>query len=316
MSTLYAQTCIGFVLDAIEVRSRHGFECNIGGTKMWLFPRLGAMSLDTPERVRYFGLRSVRTCGICRLRKGRSVTRAASRHVSENIDYLYQQANGEARTRPLQKVRKRCREKLSRHGFDRKKRCRLMNHVKHCLVSIPECQPILFAGLVRYEAMHVYYIGYCSWLLTHLVRLVPTNKYRDVGDRVKSCHQFRDAITGSIHPRLPSLIRLTNFTAEKRVRAVFYWAHVLGLQADVIVPPCRWDAQCAVATLQLLLIATRGHRSYTSAELDTIFKNVGRQFFVHLESIAKYVDEQRVQAAEADDPGTKVEPWTRIARYV
>ena len=73
------------------------------------------------------------------------------------------------------------------------------------------------------------------------------------------------------------------------VRAIFYWAHVLGLRADVIVEPCRHHAQAVVATLQLLLIATRGHRSYTSTELDIIFRDVGRQFFRHLEALAKHV---------------------------
>ena len=60
------QSCIGSILQIIEAQSRHGFTCRIRGKKMFLFPRLGAMSLDTPERVKYFGLRNVSACGICR----------------------------------------------------------------------------------------------------------------------------------------------------------------------------------------------------------------------------------------------------------
>lgn len=44
------QSCIGFVLDAIEARAKYGFKCTIGGETMVLFPRLGCISLDTPEK--------------------------------------------------------------------------------------------------------------------------------------------------------------------------------------------------------------------------------------------------------------------------
>ena len=53
-------------------------------------PCLGMLTLDTIERVKYFGLRSVRACGICRLRKGRSVMRKATRHDPEDVKQLYE----------------------------------------------------------------------------------------------------------------------------------------------------------------------------------------------------------------------------------
>ena len=83
------QTCIGHVLKCINNSSRHGFLGNIGPTKIHFFPFLGMLTLDTIERVKYFGLRSVRACGICRLRKGRSVVRKATRHDPEQIKRLY-----------------------------------------------------------------------------------------------------------------------------------------------------------------------------------------------------------------------------------
>ena len=86
------QTCIGIILDRIEAFACHGFKCIIGETEHLLFPRLGAMALDTMERYKYFGLRSVRSCGICRLRKGRSVTREASRHNPEQVENLLHSA--------------------------------------------------------------------------------------------------------------------------------------------------------------------------------------------------------------------------------
>ena len=181
--------------------------------------------------------------------------------------------------------RKRARDQLSRHGLDWTKRCRLMKVVKHCLVTVDKWGPRLFGGLVRYERMHVYYQGFCTYALELIIQCVSKDKYTDVHNTVKACHQFRDPVTGKTHPRLPYLLPLTHLTAERRVRAIFYWAHALGLQAEVIIEPMREHVQYAVAYLQLILIATRGHRAYTSHELQTIFHDVGRQFFVHLEKL-------------------------------
>jgi hypothetical protein len=111
----------------------------------------------------------------------------------------------------------------------------------------------------------------------------------------------RDPTTGTRHPRLPSVLKMTHLTAERRVRAIFYWAHVLGTKADVIhVADARRHAQAAVATLQIILIATRGHRPYTPTELEFIFHDLGRQFFISLEQLAVFTDAKRMTSgAEA-----------------
>ena len=102
-------------------------------------------------------------------------------------------------------------------------------------------------------------------------------------------------LTGKGHPRLSSVLKMTHLTAERRVRAIFYWAHVLDTEAEIVVEEMRLPAQVAVATLQLLLIATRGHRSYTQSELDIIFLDVGQQFFSSLEQMAAYADRERLR---------------------
>ena len=95
------QTCIGHVLRCINNSSRRGFLGNIGPNKIQFFPCLGMLTLDTPERAKYFGLRSYRACGICRLRKGRSVVRQATRHKPEEIKKLYDVACAPTGTRYL-----------------------------------------------------------------------------------------------------------------------------------------------------------------------------------------------------------------------
>ena len=189
--------------------------------------------------------------------------------------------------RQRKRRRKEVRERLLRHGLNHEKRCRITDHAKTCLVTIPHIGPRLFGGLARYERMHVYFIGYCGYLMDLLIQCVKKNKYGRVKQIVRQCNHFRDPVTGTTHPRLPHLMKMTHLTAERRVRAIFYWAHVLGTSADVIHEhSLRRPAQCVVATLQIILIAVRGHRAYTSEELEIVFKGVSRQFFSSLEQLA------------------------------
>ena len=285
------QKVIGLILRCLEECAKDGFLGIIGGKTMRLYPRLGALALDTPERVKYFGLRSQRACGICRFRSGRSASRSATRHNDALIATLYNNVNSTATSRHVRKV---SRQSLNRYGFKYDRRCELLDNVKHALVHVNNYPDTLYGGLIRYERMHVYFINYCTYLMELLAKCVPANCYDAVSSSVRQCHQFRDTLTGVTHPRLRSVLKMTHLTAERRVRAIFYWAHVLGTRALVIVEPCRVHAQVAVSTLQLLLVATRGHRAYTLEELNTIFRQVGTQFFRSMEQISSHLERQRV----------------------
>ena len=86
----------------------------------------------------------------------------------------------------------------------------------------------------------------------------------------------------------------------------------MGTRAQVIKhEPCRVHAQTLIATLQLLLISTRGHRSYTSQELETIFTDVGMQFFRSMESIELFLEtlrNERKQRLHEKDPSRHPAP--------
>ena len=274
--------------------------CTIGDASMRLYPRLGALALDSPERVKYFGLRSYRACGICRFRSGRSCARLGTRHNDNEISELYRQANDRnVIGRGQIQTRKRAREKLNRHGFKYHQQCELLRNAEHSLVHVEKYPCTLYGGLIQYERMHVFYINYCSYLLDILVKCVPQDQAETVAATVRQCNQFRDPITGVTHPRLPSVLKMTHMTAERRARAIFYWAHVMGKHANVIITPCRVHAQVAVSTLQLLLIATRQHRAYTLTELQTIFVDVGTQFFRSLERMSEILENIRIQKKTA-----------------
>ena len=71
----------------------------------------------------------------------------------------------------------------------------------------------------------------------------------------------------------------------------------------------------------MILIAVRGHRAYTSGELDVIFKEVGQQFFMALEELSNWHDEKsfnRKADMHQRDPEKNAEPvrFQRTKRFV
>ena len=234
------------------------------------------------------------------------------------MNILFGWANREAHTQTLISQRSKARHKLERHGWNYKRQCQLPKFAEKCLVQVFE-RP--YAGLLDYERMHPFFINFCSYAMELFAELVPKEKYAEVHESVLKCQQFRDPVSGRGHPRLSSVLKMTHLTAERRVRAIFYWAHVLGTDADIIEPPSmRIHAQVAVTTLQLLLIAVRGHRAYTRAELHTIFVDVGTQFFCALEALAQQADASRMrrgQQAHLKNPhrNRPPVPFKRQRRY-
>ena len=167
------QECIGALLQKIEVRAKNGFCCSVGGENLLLFPRMGAMSLDTKERVKYFGQRSNRACSVCRLRNGRSILRRSKRQDPDIMKLLFRWANmSDVHTRVLSSQRARARATLLRHGWNYKRRCRLCDHAHDCLVHVPEFPRTPFGGLCHFERMHTFFIAYCDYLMDLLTSLV------------------------------------------------------------------------------------------------------------------------------------------------
>ena len=253
------------------------------------------MTLDTIERVKYFGLRGIHACGICCLRNGRSATRRSRRHDHALIQLLFGWATSECHTQHRRSQRAKARAKLLRHGFKYKQRCRLHEFAQHCIVHVPEFPNTLFAGLCQFERLHTFYINYCQYVMDLLTKCLLPDVHAKVAVCVKQCHNFRDPVTGIAHPALHTILKMNHLTAERRVRAIFYWAHVLGTAAELLVVSMRAHALVAVSTLQLLLISTRGHRAYTRREMEVIYHEAGRQFFVALEALAEHADTKRMQ---------------------
>jgi len=101
---------------------------------------------------------------------------------------------------------------------------------------------------------------------------------------------------------------------------MLYTTRIRPCKPHVYVQPMPHVSQIVVATLQILLIATRGHRAYSSKELDFIFLEVGTQFFRSLEALAACLERKRCRRLrilnhrnpDRHPPST---PFMREARY-
>ena len=210
----------------------------------------------------------------------------------------FQLATAATHTRAGITLRAKARASLFRQGFKWKFPCQLNYFANRCLVSIPSLPARLFGGVCQFERLHALFINYCDYATDLLeVCVIPGNENLvRVRERINQCFNFRDPRSGKYHFRLQSLLKVPHKTAERRVMSIFYWAHVMGPAGDIIVEEVRMNALATVSTLQLLLIATRGHRSYTRGEWHEIFTQVGHQFFANLETLAEYAEAKRMSA--------------------
>ena len=130
------------------------------------------MSLDTKERVKYFGQRSDRSCGYCRLRNGRSTMRGSKRQDPDIMNLLFRWATMQANNRTTISQRARARSTLLRHGWNYKRKCRLLQFARTCLVNVSQFTELPYGALCHFERMHTFFIAYCDYLVDLVVSLV------------------------------------------------------------------------------------------------------------------------------------------------
>ena len=145
------------------------------------------MSLDTKERVKYFGQRSDRSCGYCRLRNGRSTMRGSKRQDPDIMNLLFRWATMQANNRTTISQRARARSTLLRHGWNYKRKCRLLQFARTCLVNVPQFTELPYGGLCHFERMHTFFIAYCDYLVDLVVSLVKPEMKSKVKHVFQTC---------------------------------------------------------------------------------------------------------------------------------
>lgn len=288
--------CAAAILKVLETGAARGVKCRLlnqfnNEVTLLLYPRLSSMNFDQPEAQLFFGLQNKTSCSKCRRRKGYSAFRVCKRHKGEDIRRLYCIANDDQHEH-----RNLAREKLHRWGFNYARECCLHSVSDKLLVRLPG-EDEVFPCVDYRDRMHGLIIFLHRMLFTVLDKIVVTQAHRRVLDRrlQEVCRRrFRNE-EGYVRGQ-KSVFTDVGMTATDKAIVIFLLSHVIGpAPGEIFDMRVYFPLATAIANAQLILIAVRGRRNYSLAELDTIFNKGYVVMFGALESVESIVYRKRLQ---------------------
>ena len=294
------QRCVGAILDVLENVSQDGFTARIGGIIMRLHPFLAAIRVDSKERKTYFGLKSDRSCAICRFRKGWSCFRRGTAHGKDHIRRLWNLAIDQPTTRrrdAFGRAQKRAREQLHRHGFNKKLRCTLLDHAKTILIRDPQLlRQSLFASVIFNDLLH-WELNCCDYFFDAVTGVMTANMQQQCDENTRRLPRFcqRD---GTGIARFKTVSSVTYLTTARRLTLMFVWVHALGTGARMLPEDCRRPALVALAAMQTIILACQGGRSYSEDEWTRLLIDSSYEFFSALQFLMQYKETHDT----SDDP--------------
>ena len=287
------QRCIGAILDELEAVSRDGFAARIGGETIRLHPFLVAVRVDSKERKTYFGLKSDRSCAICRFRKGWSSLRRGTTHRKDHMQRNWNLAIDTPTTRRrnvLGRAQKRAREQLCRHGFHKKQRCTLLDHANSILVRDPNQQiQLLFAGLIFNDLLH-WLLNCCDYAFDAIEGVMTKEMTLGVDENNRRLPMFRKS-DGTGVRRFRVVCSNTYLTTARRITLSFVWIHALGTNAHMLPATCRRPALAALTHLQIIILACHGRRSYSVHEWSRLLIDSAMVLFDSLQFLMQYKED-------------------------
>ena len=285
------QQAVAAILRVMEAAAKRGVMCpiiNQNGEEvtLLLMPRLIAMNMDQPEAQLYFGLKNRTSCTTCVRRRGYSSMRRAKFQNGNVIQRLYAIVNDpDISTQMCNRARK----KLIRYGFHPDRRCLLPVVTDKLLVRLPNRQEVfpcvdlrdIMHGLVIFihRTVCIDGLNYVSW--STRVKAILDRRLADV------CAQrpFRKTSDGRTYRAQDSLFSAVDMSADDKICMMFFLPHVIGHEGQLIPAVIRQDLLNVIARTQLMLIACRGKREYTTAEFGRIFDEGYIQVFKAMERI-------------------------------
>jgi len=225
-----------------------------------------------------------RSCSKCKWRKGRSAFRGASRQSATQINALYDMY--EMHSGRIQRL---AGEKLRKWGFNPDRRCLLPLVCDHLLIRTPGFHDSLFPSLDWRDKLHglltflhrQLFLCFASMKLPLRLREILDQRLTQLGlERI-----MRDPNTGRTFRVQKHLFKDTDMTGEDKVHWIFLVPHVIGYRALCLPANFRAPVLSAFSVAQLMVIASRGCRSYNRAELDLVFNQGYVSFFAAMERI-------------------------------
>ena len=256
-------------------------------------PRLLCLNIDQPEAQLFYGMKNMQSCSKCKRRKGYSAFRVASTQSGSTIQRLYEMAENQQLDNRL---RRRAKLRLSRYGFNPKRRCLLNQFADKLLVRIPGQLPEVFPCLDYRDRMHGMRIFLHRELMTVLNMVLweskPGLRVKEVLDQRLNLLGLQGTLrAGSRSYRiLKTMFSDANMSATDKMSLIFLLPHVFGHACAMIPLNVRTAVSTAITSAQLMLVASRDRREYTIPELCQIFDEGYLNFFSALEHIHQVAD--------------------------
>ena len=284
---------MGTILQVMETAAKSGVLCEMRNCRgkdvmLLLMPRLLCLNIDQPEAQLFYGMKNKMSCSKCKRRKGYSAFKVGSFQRGSNVQRLYAMVNNPQVTSPL---RERASLRLERYGFNPKRRCLLTQFAQTLLVRIPGRVLEVFPCLDYRDRMHGMRIFLHRELMTALSQVLwqsrPGLRVREVLDQRLNLLGLRGTLrTGTNSYRIQkTMFSDANMSASDKVCVIFLLPHVFGHASAMIPETVRIALVNAITSAQLMLIASRDGREYTTAELGQTFDQGYIQFFGALEHI-------------------------------
>ena len=231
-----------------------------------------------------------RACAICRFRKGWSSLRRWTSHAKNHIQRLWTLAIDTPRTlrrNALGRTQKRAREQLARHGFHRRRRCTLLDHATRILLRDPLEQRVsLFANVIFNDLLH-WELNVCDYTFDAIVGVMTPSMKLQCDANTLQLPMFRKP-DGTGVRRFKMVSENTYLTTARRLTLTFIWVHALGTRARMLPPTCRIPALQALSSLQTIILACHGRRSYSVPEWTRLLIDSAMVLFGCLQHLMEY----------------------------
>ena len=236
---------------------------------------------------------TIRSCAICRCRKGWSSLRRGTTHQIQQMQRNWHLAIDQPQTRrrnALGRAQKRAREQLFRHGFHKKQRCHMLDHAKSILVRNPNQErQSLFAGVIFVDLLH-WQLNCCDYGFEAIEGVMDKEMTLECDENIRRLPMFRKS-DGTGVRRFTVVSSNTYLTTARRLTLTFMWIHALGTTANMLPADCRRPALVALSHLQIIILACQGRRSYSYAEWSSLLIDSAMVYFDCIQFLMQYKEE-------------------------
>ena len=182
----------------------------------------------------------------------------------------------------------------------------MLEHVKRILVRDPNLlSERLFANVVYVDLLH-WELNCCDYAFDALTGVMTKAMKVECDNNAKILPMFRNP-DGSTIRRFDQVTTLTYLTTARRVTLMFVWVHALDTQALMLSEECRRPALVMISSMQAMILAAQGRRSYTIAEWQRLHVDTAMEFFGAMEHLMYYK-----QKHDTKKDATKFKPMARF----